>query len=348
LKKWIIFFLIALLSVMAFSFDLSFYNSFETLTMGETFTGISDDINAVYYNPAGLTNGKGFVFVFPSMNINMSYGIGSSLFKALTHINEIESVLASTNTANVVSYFLKNYGQDLLNTNRIVVKTNGYIGYNAKNFAFDISGFAQGYARTFVSNDLVPFVSLHAKAAAYLEGTGALAFDISSVKFSIGGTYRYGYVMPNIYSVDNLSVLSASSSTFEPNLTYKATSNVDLGVKISVGPFNFGGLWHNVTNSSTPNLRIGTGFVTRNLAIGVDFEKLLDSHYSFFRRLHVGIRYVPFDFVKLYGGLSAGWFVGGAELELGAVKVYGGTYVINGGFHAGYDYQRMYIIGFGL
>ena len=333
---------------MAFSFDLSFYNSFETLSMGEAFTGISDDVNAIYYNPAGLTNGKGFVFDLPNVSVNMSYGAGSAALKALTHVDEIKSVLASTNTTYKVNYFLKNYAQDLINTNRAVAKVNGYIGYSARNFAFGISGFSQGYVKSFVSNDLIPFISLHAKAAAYVEGTGAVAFDISSVKFSLGGTYRYGYVMPDIYSIDDLSVLFVNSSTFEPDLTYDATSNADLGVKISKGSFALGGLWHNVMNSSTPDLRIGTGFITHNLTIGVDFEKLLDNRYSSFRRLHVGIRYVPFDLVRIYGGLSAGWLVGGAELRLGDLKVYGGTYVINAGFHAGYDYQRMYTVGFGL
>lgn len=350
LKKQIIFFLIVLVSVVAFSFDLSFYNSFETLMMGNTFTGIANDVNAVYYNPAGLTNSSGFVFDIPNVNVNASYGIGSSVVKALTHLNEIKTVLDSKNNAYIADYFLKNYGQALLNTNRAVVGTNGYVGYDGENFALGVSAFSQAYVQTFVSNDIIPSVSLHAKAAAYVEGVGALAFKISNVKFSFGGTYRYGYVMPQIYSINNLSLLvvASSSTALNPNLTYEATSNIDLGLKVSVDHVNFGGLWHNVTNSSTPDLRIGTGLVTRNLAIGVDFDKLLDNRYSFFRRLHIGVKYTPFDFVKLYGGLSAGWFVGGAELKLGFIKFYGGTYVMNTGFHAGYGYQRMYTIGFGL
>ncbi len=348
-KKLIDLFLILSVAIVGFSFDLSFYNSFETLSMGETFTGISDDINALYYNPAGLTSGKGFVVGLPNMDVDMSGGAASATVKALTHMSEIQSILSTNDNLKIAYYFLKNYSKALSGRNDMTVRSNTYIGFEGNKFALIAAAFGQGYATSFVSNDVVPFISLHAKAAVYAEGTGAVAFNLSDTRISFGGTYRYGYVMPNIYSVENLSVLAGNSSTFNPDLTYEATSNADAGMKVSWGKWDVGGIWHNVMNSfSVPDVRIGVGFVSKSFAIGMDFEKLFDNDYSIYRRIHVGIRYIPYDFLRFYGGISAGWLTGGLEARLGPLSLYGGTYVLNYGYHAGYDSQRMYTIGFGI
>ncbi len=337
------------IAAVAFSVDLSLYNSFETLFMGETFTGISDDINALYYNPAGLSNGKGFVLGLPDLNVNMSYGMASATVKALTHLNEIEEVLNSGNNVKIANYLLSNYSKALSGRNDMIFRSDIYTGFEGKSFALVAAAMGQVYANSFVSNDIVPFISLHAKAAGYVEGAGALAFNIHNVKLGVGGTYRYGYVMPSIYSIDNLSILLVNSSTFDPDMSHEATSNADMGVKISWGKWNIGGIWHNVmSDPDLPDMRIGVGFVTKTLAVGVDFEKLFDDDYSVYRRIHFGVRYLPFDFLRLYGGISAGWFTGGLEMRLGPLKFYGGTYVLNYGHHAGYDSQRMYTIGFGI
>jgi hypothetical protein len=340
--------MLGLLAIFTFSFDLSFYNSFKTLCMGETFTGIANDENALYYNPAGLTNGNGLVFSSPSMDIDATYGIGSAAFKALTHINEIKTVLSSGNNLEIADYFLKNYSKDLSGNNTLIFKNSAYFGYEGGNFAAVISGIGQGYANSFVSNDVVPFMSLHAKAAAYLQASVAGAFNISAVNLSVGGTYRYGYVMPNIYSIDNLSVLMINSSTFKPNTDYETTSDGDLGVKISMKGMSFGGLWHNVLNSTIPDVRIGIGYSSKDFSVGMDFEKLLNGEYSIFRRLHFGAEYTPWSFLNLYAGISAGWFTGGMKLNLGFLSLYAGTYVLNYGYHTGYGAQRMYTVGIGL
>ncbi len=342
--------LISLVSVFAFAFDLSFYNSFETLCMGETFTGIANDANSLYYNPAGLANGSGWTLKLPNADVDMSSGIASATVKALTHIDEIKAVLNSNDNLKISTYFLNNYLKALVGeSDNAVVKSSSYLGYEGKNFALMLSAIGQAYANSFISSDLVPFITLHAKAAAYAQLSGALAFNVSKAKLSVGGTYRYGYVMPAIYSIDNLSSLMVNSSTFDPNLDYEATSNVDLGVKISLKGFIFGGLWHDLLNSQTPDVRVGIGYVTKKFSIGLDFEKLFNGEYSIFRRIHVGTKYTPWNFLNLYAGLSAGWFSGGVKLNLGFLSLYAGTYVLNNGYHAGWgDDTRMYTVGLGL
>lgn len=339
--------LLVILGASILAFDLSFYNSFETLCMGETFTGIANDENALSYNPAGLTNGNGFVLKLPSLDVDMSYGAASATVKALGHIDEIKSVLNSGNNVEIADYFLRNYAKALSNRNDVVLKSAAYVGYEGNVFSIVLSAIGQAYAKSFVSNDLVPFISLHAKAAAYAQAAAALALNFSDFKVSIGGLYRYGYVMPAIYSIDNLSVLMINSSTFDPNLDYEVDANGDLGAKISIGNLSVGGLWHDILSPSK-DIRVGIGYATKGFAIGADFEKLLDNDYSFFRRLHFGLKYTPFGFVHLYAGLSAGWPTGGLEVNVGGLKIRAGTYVLNYGQNAGYDCQRMYTIGIGL
>ncbi|MGC8612289.1 MAG: hypothetical protein ACP5LR_07410, partial [Athalassotoga sp.] len=159
------------------------------------------------------------------------------------------------------------------------------------------------------------------------------------------GTYRYGYVFPQIYSINNEFLLAAN---LNPDLTYESTSNVDLGTMISYGQLSFGALWHNVMNQSTPDVRVGIGYESKNISAGIDLENIFNGNYTLYRKVHAGISYRPFDFLTLYGGLSAGWFTGGIQANLGIFYVNLGTYVLNYGNYAGYNYQRMYAIQIGI
>ncbi len=341
--------LVALVSVY-FAFDLTFYKPIDVLMMGDTFTGISNTaVGSVYYNPAGLVNSSGFTVELPGIDSEVSPGLGDIAINVLKNYDEIQSVISSTNTAYIGNYLLDNYARDIIGRNMMALKTNAYMGYASNNIALGIGGFGQAYARSYISNDMVPSVTVDSGASAFAEGAGAFGFNLSSFKVSVGGTYRYGYELPEIYSINGVPALSLNSSDFNPNTTAVATSNADLGVRISSGSFVLGGLWHNaLTSSSTPDVRIGAGWITKNFTAGIDLANLLDSRYSVYSRLHLGLEYKPFDFLTFYGGLSSGWFTGGAELDIGSLKLRGGTYVINYGYNAGYDYQRMYVLSFSL
>ena len=340
-----------------FAFDLSFYNSFKTFCMGETFTGIANDENALYYNPAGLTNNRGWVANFLNLNVDLSNGSAIALINTIAHINEIKKI---NDTKELINYFVDNYSNDLLGMNEAIIKSRFYLGYEGNNFAVMGSALGQGYIRTIISNDIVPTISVSAKAGIYLQASMAAGLSFSNLKLSLGGTYKYGYLMPNIYSIDNLPLLMINSSTFDPNIEYDVNSNIDMGIKISFKKISFGALWRNIWNSDLPNVRIGIGYTGKSFSIGMDFEKLFDSRYSFFRKLHAGlsytlsepltlfsVNYYPLELTNIYVGLSGGWVTGGVRLNLGGSNIYMGTYVLNFGYHAGYDYQRMYTIGFG-
>ncbi len=348
MKKTLLFAVgITLSAVAIFALDLSFYNSFETFCMGEAYTAIANGANGLSYNPAGLTTGKGFVLKLPNASLGMSYGAASATIKAVTHIDEITSILQSGNNLEIAKYFLDNYADALFGRNDILAESSAYVGYEGNRFALVAFAMGQGYATSFVSNDIVPFVSLHAAAAAYGGISGAFSLSLGKAVFSIGGNYRYGYVMPKIYSIENQSVLTVNSSTFDPDLEYFPNSNGDVGFQISYDDFKIGTLFHNV-GATDENVRIGVGYISKKFAADVDLEKPFDSEYSFFRKLHIGVSYSPFTFLHLYGGVSSGMFTGGLKLDIGPLSMCVGSYILNYGPYAGYDSQRMYTISMGL
>ncbi|BBJ27627.1 conjugal transfer protein TraF [Athalassotoga saccharophila] len=343
MKKITIGILIVLLSVSIFAFDTGFYRSVQTLEMGETFTGIANNQNAIFYNPAGIANSKGFFFSLPEVNVGMSEGLGNAVLKALSNWNQIQSLIQSGNSTALTIYLIQNYGPYLQNSNSLLIGSDALIGYGFGNFSIAGGAFGQLWGQSILTQ--YNTLSLNALAGGYAFGMAAFSFNVGDLKLNVGGTYRYGYVFPQIYSINNEFLLVAD---FNPNLTYESTSNVDLGTMISYGNLSFGTLWHNVLNQSTPDVRIGLGYKSDKFSAGVDLENVFNENYTIYRKLHAGISYKIFDFLTLYGGISAGWFTGGIEANLGPVFLNLGTYVLNYGNYAGYNYQRMYTVQVGI
>ncbi len=343
MKKIVIAILIGLFSVSIFAFDVSFYRSTQTLEMGETFTGIANDQNAIFYNPAGIANIKGFFFSLPNFNAGMSQGFGSAALKTISNWNQIQPLIQSGNSTLLMAYLIQNYLPYLQGSNSLLTGSDALIGYGFGNFAIAGGAFGQLWGQSILTQSNT--LSLSASAGGYAFGTAALSMDLGKIKLSAGGTYRYGYIFPRIYNINNESLLAANLS---PNLTYVATSDIDLGSMISYGQLSLGAMWHNVMDQATPDVRIGLGYTNNNFSAGIDIEKIFDGNYTIFRKLHLGISYKVFDFLTLYGGLSAGWFTGGIQANLGLFYVNLGTYVLNYGNYAGYNYQRMYVVGMGI
>ncbi|MCL4407561.1 MAG: hypothetical protein M1542_05175 [Thermotogae bacterium] len=339
MKKIVIAILIVLFSVSIFAFDVSFYKSTQTLEMGETFTGIANNQNAIFYNPSGIANIKGFFFALPDVNAGMSEGFANATLKMISDWNQIQSLMRSTNSASLTEYLIQNYSNYLQNSNSALIGSDVLLGYGFGNFAMAGGVFGQLWGQSVLTQSLS--LNLNASAGGYAFGTAALSLNLGNLKLNAGGTYRYGYALPQIYNIKN-EFLLAATSVLNPNLTYSATSNVDLGTMISYEQFSFGTLWHNVLNQSTPDVRVGIGYANNNFSAGVDIEKVFDGNHTIYRKLHAGVSYRIFDFLTLYGGLSAGWFTGGIQANLGPVFINVGTYVLNYGNYAGYNYQRMY------
>ncbi|MGC9139298.1 MAG: hypothetical protein C0176_02265 [Mesoaciditoga sp.] len=343
MKKIVITLLIGLFSVSIFAFDVSFYRSAQTLEMGETFTGIANNQNAIFYNPAGIANVKGFFFSLPNFNAGMSQGFGSATLKTISNWNQIQPLIQSGNSTLLMAYLIQNYLPYLQGSNSLLTGSDALIGYGFGNFAIAGGAFGQLWGQSILTQ--YNTLSLNASADVYAFGTTAFSLNFGDLKLNAGGTYRYGYVFPQIYSINNEFLLAAN---LNPDLTYVPTSNVDLGTMISYGQLSFGALWHNVLNQSPPDVRVGIGYESKNISAGIDLENIFNENYTLYRKVHAGISYRPFDFLTFYGGLSAGWFTGGIQANLGLFYVNLGTYVLNYGNYAGYNYQRMYAIQIGI
>lgn len=343
MKKIAIPILIVLFSISSFAFDVSFYRPTQVLEMGETFTGIANNQNAIFYNPAEIANVKGSFFTFPNMNVGMSEGFVNATLKTISNWGQIQSLSQSTNSASLIEYLIQNYADSLKNSNSVLTGSDVLAGYGFGNFAIAGGFFGQAWGQSILTQSNT--LSLNAAAGGYAFGTAAFSVNVGKIKLNTGGTYRYGYVIPRIYDINDESLIAAN---FNPNLTYVATSNVDLGSMISYDRFSVGAMWHNVFEQATPDVRIGIGYANKALSVGIDMEKVFDDNYTVFRKLHVGISYNVSNFLTLYGGLSAGWFTGGVQLTFGYVSINVGTYVLNYGNYAGYNYQRMYTAEIGI
>jgi hypothetical protein len=340
MKKFLIPIFIVVLSATIFAFDISLYKPVQVLEMGETFTGISNTSNAVFYNPAGIANLKGFFFQLPDISIGMSEGLGSVAMNTISNWGQIQPLIQSSNTMALISYLMQNDLTYLEGSNSALIGSDALIGYGFGNFAIAGGAFGQGWGQSMLSNTTL---SLNMNAGGYAFGTAAVSMTFGGIKLSAGGTYRYGYVFPQIYNPQNNLLLDSN-----PNLSYEATSNIDLGTMAYIGKFSVGAMWHNVMDQATPDVRIGIGYTNNNFSAGVDLEKVFDGSYTVYRKLHAGLSYRVFGFLTLYGGLSAGWFTGGLQANLGPVFINVGTYVLNYGPYAGYNYQRMYVAEIGV
>lgn len=335
------------------------------LAMGNAFVSISDDYNALFYNPAGLARIKTWdgEFLNPALHI-------SSATTGL--IQETRQLLGKTSTSKMIETIEKNTGK------------NQYLNLKlTPHLIIPNFGFALG-------SSLTSGFAWHRSLAVDVNATFSVvtpisfAFSILDDKLSFGFTTKMRAITSLVDRFD-ANDISAFSRVKKPEEGSEQTERT-LGdyIKAGVGVGADVGLLFTPTKVLKPSLGIsvtdvgGTAFkkvsaldayssvaplIRPSVNVGISMRPLeidslylttaLDIHsinrdYAFNKKLHAGIEIGYGSWAKIQTGLHQGYLTGGMVLDIGILNINLATYSVELSNYAGYREQRRYVAQFKL
>lgn len=338
--------LVILLSPFASAMELLEVNtSARALGMGNAYTAIVADKDALFYNPARLANIKGINLTIFDPYIGAD---GQDVYDTYTDFND------STSSANQFATQLKRlYGRKV------------WIGGGAKaalavpNFA--IAGYDAFSGSAVMHNPAFP--NLDVNFANDYGLAGGFAFNLApglNMGFVGRRITRVGAQFP--LGVSTLALLS--STALQDRLNNRGTGYaMDWGLSMTVPTpveptFTF--VWKQVGyttftqefgSTAPPMMKdemiAGIGLAVKapllTIRPAADFKYLNNTKEQLGKKLHFGLE-LDFSIFKLRTGLYQGYYTAGVGVDIGLIKVDAATYGVEMGVYPGQLEDRRYVI----
>lgn len=281
----------------------TFYSGIRPLAMGNAFTAIADDKNAVFYNPAGLNSVKDGRVDLLSPLIEVS--------QTIVDLGNDASGLDTTDTSGTVDSLKKYVG------NHLRGRASVFPNYTRKNFEI---GFLENFSLDAkVRQPSYPYVNTNIKNDAGLVVGMARDFTVKNEKlqFGISGKLIQRRAVSRTYTAVDLS-----------NADYKFEDDLKTGIGIGI---NMGAIYR-VKKSS---LESSYGIAIRNLG-GMGFgsagvaNQSVNLGVAFNRKVGPVPLMVAFDYVDIFGGGIPKRMHFGVEAEL--IKIF----TLRAGLNQGY------------
>jgi len=324
---FIFFVLITSLNLSAAAYDYLYRDS-RPLGMGGAFTAVSNDVNGLFYNPAGLNRiekGQGkFTFFNPMLTtnmaaINMARNI-SDVVKGADLLDSLTSDLGANNHIGVQMmphWVRKNFGVGLLlpNIKTDVMLRRNVLTQGITNITVD-AGAVVGYAHGFMQDRL----SIGTDVKVLARGAGSKVFDAEElyrnqgidfedivgygigVDMDLGALYTFNkiwFFVPTVgLSLNNLIGTNygrqiGSSSIGAVPAQYALQRHANLGSKFELPDF-----WH-----------------LKKWIVAVDINHI-GLAGSFFKKFHIGTEMWLMDFFGFRTGLNQGYLTAGITFDV--------------------------------
>lgn len=320
------------------------WTSVRALGMGNAYTAVVADSNALFYNPAGLARISGYHWqVFdPRLGLNGPEGLSSA-----------QNFAGLASSSDLAGDLKKLYGKRI------------WLGGGAKTAitvpGFGIAGFTSTEAGAFMTNPAYPTMNLN-----YFFDYGismGLAFDLIPEFFKVGvvgrRVNRTGTTLPIGPSV----LATMNTSTLGNELKSRGTGyGCDLGMVFTVpGPIkpSLSFVWKDAGNTQfshdegahapnpiQSNMIVGASFmidtplITITPAIDYNYANRTDMQLG--KKLNLGIE-LDLPLIDLRAGLHQGYYTAGIGLGLGPLALDVATYGVELGEYPGQLEDRRYM-----
>jgi hypothetical protein len=324
------------------------------MSMGGAFTAVSDDENAFFYNPAGITQRNGYLLQILSIDA----AVANTTISAITDAHHLFKLFNSDSPSDQNSKILAKPVDRILYSkysvfaslpNIVFITSPMPVEENYLSFGLGAFFYNQGYAR--LCKWIIPSLSCG------LEGTATgilpIAFKISSLEaFKIPGSLSLGvnlkYMFRATLSANNICAVEMLSG-YQPVLFGGTSFGIDVGAIYHLNPsLNFGINIADIYNSKidykvlksfgsskSPLKSNYTAKINPELNIGVSYypEKF---YYWPDKYLHTNDRLaLAFDLTDLTNFDKPFFETFPKKIHIGAEYKYD-PFVIRAGFNSGY------------
>ncbi|MBN1114765.1 MAG: hypothetical protein JXA66_05455 [Oligoflexia bacterium] len=358
MKKLITIFFVLSSALYAAEYDY-LYRGTRPMGMGGAFTAVSDDVNALFFNPAGLNRikpGEGeIIFANPMATVNTT---GIKLVSDAVKLSKGENMLQT-----MTPYLGKNmhyaFGISMpywsrhnfavalmlpnIRNNTLLRRT---VATQATEDLIIDSGLMVGYAHGFLQDRLAVGVDLKF----LLRGAGSFTFDSEDlytrrkVRFEDIGGYGFGidgdigaiytfnklwFFIPSVGVTINNIVATKFPTQFGNSAQYGIPSRFGLKRTVGLGSkFELPDLWH----------------ITKWIA-AFDINHI-GLPGTFFKKVHIGTELWILEFFGVRGGVNQGYFTFGTTLDVPFIRIDFVTYAEELGESTGAKGDRRLVLQF--
>ncbi len=342
-----------LVSSMLFADEYNYiYRGIRPMGMGGAFAAVSNDQNALFYNPAGLSHVPDRRLVLFSVEAE----VGQGAYDAYTDILDVD-----TDNELEVAEFLRDYIGEYSHASAAV-----FPYYIRPHFAFGIFGTAKTnfIARNYQYPSIV--VDSTADTGAALGYAHAFFDDAlsigASLKYVVRKSLNEEYTVPDITS-DNFDdlveddVQDGSGILLDVGFIYRF-EDITLGTRDVV--FQIGLSANNLIGADMDDARgleehvdVGIAATVDSWVFALDYfdvAGMIDDDDDPGKRIRVGVEYKFENLFTARAGLYQGYTTLGLEIDARYVQIDLLTYAEEVGTYAGQHSDRRYVLGlkFGL
>lgn len=331
----------------------SLYRGVRPLGMGGAFVAISDDANALFYNPAGLAGIKSpraSLFALEIESNSKAYDLYKDALD--TDFDDEEE------TAAFLKKYIGDYGHTAISV---------FPNYTRPRFAFGLIGVARSNLQP--RDFQYPKLDVEAiEDAGICAGYGHPLLD-GSLQLGASAKYLFRRSLSRVYTVADITT-DGFEDRVKDDFEEGSGALLDLGVIYKAGSFKAGdrtGTFQvglsagNLVGSGLgdaqdldPHIDLGVAaLVGEQLTLALDYvdiSRQMGRDDDVGKRIHLGFEYLPVKMVRLRAGWNQGYLCLGLGLETKNVQMDLLTYGEEIGSYAGQRDDRRYLIrmGFGF
>ncbi|MBI3608504.1 MAG: hypothetical protein HY207_11110 [Nitrospirae bacterium] len=327
---------------VAFADELpALYRGVRPLGMGGAFITLSNDENALFYNPAGLNDVKGFG------GVGILNPEGAASKESLKLYHDIKGV-EGTNTTQVIDLLQKHVGE------HVHAGAALFPHVYLHNFAIGVLG--QGTMDIEVRNPAFPEAVTDVKADAGGVVGGAIGLWDQTVQLGATGKYVQREGIKRTFQPTDIVVnfdpfanrVKAHDFAFDAGI--KLNAPVLLKPSVAVVLQNITDLDFGALGVIPQQLNVGAGIhpnfwiLDNSLVVEVDdVTKQAGTDKDFYKRVHMGAEVKLPKILALRAGVNQGYYTAGATIDLWILKLAAATYAEEVGAFAGQRADRRYV-----
>lgn len=328
-----------------------FHRGTRTLGMGGAFTAVADDQNALYFNPAGLSQIPGFGLGILNPQIEAS----ENSFDLYQDLEDIDM-----DDTEAVAGVMRNYVGE---NNHVKVAMDTYTGFRVGNAGVMVSAIGQATMNVRIRNPVNPEAQVDAIADyGLIAGAG---MDLPFIKGLKAGVAIKAIIRNSLYETYTAEEISDANfdDQVDDDMVDGSGISADIGLLYTTEALKVTKLNLAVVAQNIPEMEFGdavdaktqynAGVALSQKIMGLTVTEALDIYdftdnaaddESYEKKLHMGVEVALPVLFSVRAGINQGYYTAGATLDFKVLKFDFATYGEEMGVVGGQKEDRRYVI----